>query len=401
MSSATGAADQQVPAKDELRVSTLELFFDLVFVFTLTQLTSLLAHHLSFESAARVLLIFIVLFWMYGGYAWLTNQVPPDRPARRLLLILGMGAFFVCALAIPEAFDGAGVTFGLGYLLVILVHAGLWGQVYGFSVVVRFAPLNLAAAVFVTLAGLFDGLVAYGLWVAAIVIQFATPRIASRAAPQFPLRSAHFVERHGLLLIVALGESVVAVGIGVSGTPVDPGVLGAALLGLALAAALWWAYFLGDAEGAERAMSSASDQSRFRLAINAYFFAYIPILLGVITAAAGVELSIGHAGDRLDLGPAIALSVGVAMFLAGDVAFRRTMAIRPVAYRAGAAVAALGAVGLGTYVAAAVQALALVLIVIAALATEAARGNGFKALMGGAIRSPAMRQTQTGPDSEE
>jgi low temperature requirement protein LtrA len=219
-----------VPEEDEVRVSTLELFFDLVFVFTLTQLTSLLAHDLSAESIARVVLIFIVLFWMYGGYVWLTNQVPPDRQARRLLLIVGMGAFFICALAIPEAFDGGGIAFGLGYLLVILVHAGLWGQVYGASVVIRFAPFNVVAALFVTMAGLFDGLAAYGLWVAAVVIQFLTPRIASRAAPQFPLRSRHFVERHGLLLIVALGESVVAVGIGVSDVPLNPGVYGAALL---------------------------------------------------------------------------------------------------------------------------------------------------------------------------
>jgi low temperature requirement protein LtrA len=365
-----------VPEEDEVRVSTLELFFDLVFVFTLTQLTSLLAHDLSAESIARVVLIFIVLFWMYGGYVWLTNQVPPDRQARRLLLIVGMGAFFICALAIPEAFDGGGIAFGLGYLLVILVHAGLWGQVYGASVVIRFAPFNVVAALFVTMAGLFDGLAAYGLWVAAVVIQFLTPRIASRAAPQFPLRSRHFVERHGLLLIVALGESVVAVGIGVSDVPLNPGVYGAALLGLALVAALWWAYFLGDEEGAERTMSAASEGQRFRLAINAYFFAYIPILLGVITAAAGVERSIGQARERLDLGSALALSVGVAMFLAGDVAFRRTMRIRPVANRAGAAVAALGTAGLGAYIAGAVQAMALVLIVISALAIEAGRRAG-------------------------
>jgi low temperature requirement protein LtrA len=285
---------------EELRVSTLELFFDLVFVFTLTQLTGLLAHDPSGESFLRVILIFVVLFWMYGGYVWLTNQVPPDRPARRLLVILGMGAFFVCALAIPEAFDGGGIPFGLGYLLVILVHSGLWLQVYGAGVTVRFGAFNVVAALCVIAAGVLDGPAAYGLWVAAIAIQFITPRIAGRAAPAFPIRSRHFVERHGLLLIVALGESVVAIGIGIAGVSLDPGVFGAAVLGLALAAALWWAYFLGDEEGAERTMVVASEQERFGLAINAYFFSYIPILLGVITAAAGVERSIGRAAERLD-----------------------------------------------------------------------------------------------------
>ncbi len=355
---------------EELRVSTLELFFDLVFVFTLTQLTGLLSHNPTAETAARVVLIFVVLFWMYGGYAWLTNQVPPDRPARRLLVILGMGAFFVCALAVPEAFDGGGVAFGLGYLLVILVHSGLWLQGYGAGVTVRFGAFNVVSALCVISAGLLDGAAAYGLWVAAIVIQFITPRIAGRAAPQFPLRSGHFVERHGLLLIVALGESVVAIGIGIGGLPLDAGVFGAAILGLALAAALWWAYFVGDEEGAGRTMAAASDQRRFGLAINAYFFAYIPILLGVIAAAAGVERSIGEAGERLDVKSTLLLAVGVAMFLAGDVAFRRVMGIRPVGYRAGAAAAALATPALGVWVTAATQLVVLVVIVVAALAAE-------------------------------
>jgi low temperature requirement protein LtrA len=362
---------EQRPIDEQLRVSTLELFFDLVFVFTLTQLTAILAHDVTAESAGHVALIFIVLFWMYGGYVWLTNQVPPDRPARRLLLVVGMAAFFVCALAIPEAFDGGGVAFGLGYLLVILVHAGLWLQVYGGAVTWRFGLFNVVAALMVTVAGFLDGPAAYGLWVAAIALLFVTPRIAGRAAPQFPLRSGHFVERHGLLLIVAFGESVVAIGIGAAGLPLDPGLFGAAVLGLALAAALWWSYFVGDEEGAERAMRAATDGERFGLAINAYFFAYIPILLGVITIAAGVERSIGAVEERLDAGSAGLLAVGVALYLAGDVAFRRVMRIRPIAHRGGAAVAALATMLLGISVAAAVQLVALVAIVVATLATEA------------------------------
>jgi low temperature requirement protein LtrA len=376
LSAAEPVDDRRNRGQEELRVSTLELFFDLVFVFTLTQLTGLLVTDLSGESVLRMALIFVVLFWMYGGYVWLTNQVPPDRPVRRLLVVLGMAAFFVCALAIPEAFDGGGLAFGLGYLFVILVHAGLWLQVYGSGVTVRFGAFNVAAALLVTAAGFVYGPPAYGLWVAAIVLQFITPRIAGRAAPQFPLRSGHFVERHGLLLIVALGESIVAVGIGAARLPLSLGLFGAAVLGLALAAALWWTYFVGDEELAERAMAAASHAERFRLAINAYFFAYIPILLGVITAAAGVERSIGHAAERLDLESTLLLAVGVAMYLAGDVAFRRVMGIRPIGFRAVAAVAALATVALGLYLAAVLQLLGLVVIVVIALASEARRRTG-------------------------
>jgi low temperature requirement protein LtrA len=371
LSAAEPVDDRRNRGQEELRVSTLELFFDLVFVFTLTQLTGLLVTDLSAESVLRMVLIFVVLFWMYGGYVWLTNQVPPDRPVRRLLVVLGMAAFFVCALAIPEAFDGGGLAFGLGYLFVILVHAGLWLQVYGAGVTVRFGAFNVAAALLVTAAGFVDGPAAYGLWVAAIVLQFITPRIAGRAAPQFPLRPGHFVERHGLLLIVALGESIVAIGIGAARLPLGPGLFGASVLGLALAAALWWAYFVGDEEAADRAMATASHADRFRLAINAYFFSYIPILLGVIITAAGVERSIGHAAERLDLESTLLLAVGVAMYLAGDVAFRRVMGIRPVWFRAGAAVAALATVALGLSLAAVLQLLGLVVVVVVALASEA------------------------------
>lgn len=194
--------------------------------------------------------------------------------------------------------------------------------------------------------------------------------MAARAAPQFDIRSAHFVERHGLLLIVAFGESVVAIGIGIGAIPLDAGVFIAALLGLAIAAALWWAYFLGDEEGALQAMTTASLDQRFRRAINGYFYAYIPMLLGVVTLAAGVKRSIGHVAEPLAIGPALALAGGVALYLAGDVAFRGVMGIRPVAYRAGAALVALGTVALGLYATSGAQLVALPAIVVAALVAE-------------------------------
>ena len=355
--------------EEELRVSTLELFFDLVFVFTLTQLTTLLAGDLTARTMVRVVLIFDVLFWMYAAYAWLTNQVPPDRPARRLLLILGMAAFLVCALAVPQAFDGGGVAFGLGYLLVVLVHGGLYAEAYG-PVVLWFAAPNVVAALSLVAAGFLDGPAAYALWAVPIVNQFVTPRVSARASTRLRVRPAHFVERHGLLLIVALGESVVAVGIGLGNVRLDLGLVAAAVLGLALAAGLWWTYFAGDEEGAERALAAAPMDRRFRLANNAYFYAYIPMLLGVIAIAAGVKRSIGHIAEQLGAGPALALAGGVAIYLTGDVAFRRTLGIRPVGYRAAAAMLALGTVALGVWVGAGAQLVALVAVLVAALVVE-------------------------------
>jgi low temperature requirement protein LtrA len=359
------------PEAEEQRVTSLELFFDLVFVFTLTQLTGLLAGDLSVMSAVRVTLIFVVLFWMYGGYAWLTNQVPPVVPIRRLLLILGMAAFLVCALAIPRAFDGGGVAFGLGYLLVVLVHTGLYASVHGRTMAMWVGPFNVVAALSVTVAGLLGGPAAYALWAVAILIQFAMP-YANRSPARPDLRPAHFVERHGLLLIVALGESVVAVGIGVGHQPLTPRLFAAVLLGLALAAALWWAYFAGDEERAQQALESVADLSeRLLLAIRAYFFSYVPMLLGIIALAAGVKLSIGEVTHRLEPAPALTLAAGVALYLAGDVAFRRALGIRPVAYRASAAALSLATAVLGVYTAGAVQLVALIAVLLGMLVPEA------------------------------
>ena len=358
-------------AAEEQRVTSLELFFDLVFVFILTQLSGLLVGHLSVVSAVRVTLIFVALFWMYGGYAWLTNQVPPVLPIRRLLLILGMGAFLVCALAIPRAFDDRGVAFGLGYLLVVLVHAGLYASVYGRTMAMWVGPFNIVAALSITAAGLFRGPGAYALWVVAILIQFVMP-YANRSPARPNIRTAHFVERHGLLLLVALGESVVAIGIGVSHEALTFQVFGAVLLGLALAAALWWSYFAGEEERAQRALESvASLSQRLLLAVRAYFFAYVPMLLGIIALAAGVKLSIGQVTHRLDPAPALTLAAGVALYLGGDVAFRRALRIRPVAYRATAAAMALATAVLGIYAAAAVQLVALITILLGMLVPEA------------------------------
>ncbi len=197
----------------ELRVSTLELFFDLVFVFTVTQLTTLLVNGFAEETPAaaaqggpvegplRVLLVFGVIWWMYSGYAWLTNTIPPVRPARRILILLGMAGFLIMALAIPTAFDGGGWAFALGYLIIVLVHAGLYLQAT--ASFVRVVPFNLAATALLFAAGFADGVLVYLLWAAAMVLLWGSPYFIGQKG--FPLHPAHIVERHGLLVIVALG----------------------------------------------------------------------------------------------------------------------------------------------------------------------------------------------------
>jgi low temperature requirement protein LtrA len=373
----------QFPADDQpLRVSTLELFFDLVFVFTITQLTGLLARDLTPTGALRVLLIFGVLWWMYGGYAWLTNARTPAELPERLLLVLAMAGFLVIGLSIPQAFTrrGEGVALGLGYLLVVVVHGALYLRLN--RNILRLAPFNVASALLVIAAGVTLGAAGYALWIAAIALQVLSPLIAHPQG-RFSIQPAHFVERHGALLIVAFGESVADIGIGVAGHPVTPALITQAVLGLALAAALWWAYFgVGDDERAEDAMTRADPAARPGLALNAYFYAYIPMLLGIVALAAGVKQVIGQAGPARY--PAcLALAGGVALYLAGDVAFRHALRIGTQRYRAAAAVAALAAAAVGVTLSVAGQIALLTLIVAAALVVERqrdlvapARGSG-------------------------
>ncbi|MER5727340.1 low temperature requirement protein A [Streptomyces sp. NPDC002138] len=374
----------QLHPEAERRVSTLELFFDLVFVFTITQLTVMLAHDLTFATAGRVALIFIVLFWMYGAYAYLTNQVPPDRTSRRLLLLLGMGGFLVCALSVPRAFGdtGAGVAFGLGYLLVVVVHSALYTRSHGRDVI-WFAIPNALAALSVTAAGPADGLAADELWVLALVLQFVTPYIAQfgpgrrdgRSATELRsqlggLDPAHFVERHGLLLIIAFGESVVAIGIGIGDTALSAGVAVGTFLTLALVAALWWTYFVRDESAAEAAVRRTAPSHRFALTMKAFYYAFLPMLLGIACLAAGVKKVLPHLDEPLHTAPALSLAGGVALFLAGEVAFRAALRLRPLAYRAAAVPCALATVPVGHWLSGLAQLVALVGVVVAMLMAE-------------------------------
>jgi low temperature requirement protein LtrA len=350
---------------EESRVTSLELFFDLVFVFTLTQLTALLAKSLSWERLLQAFLIFIVLFWMYGGYVWLTNSVPPVTADRQLLLIAGMSAFLICALAIPNAFQEADLAFGLGYLIVIVVHSFMYVRAVGLKVA-RFVPMNFLAAGAIIAAGFAGGTVRYLLWIAAIGFYVITSFLGTGL--RFELRVSHFVERHGLLLLVALGESIVAIGAG--GLELNLRFILAAVLGLLLTAALWWIYFARDEEVARNTMLARPNPEQLRQALGAFFYAFIPMLFGIILLATGIKSSIEHLTAPLDIAHAFAFGGGVSLYLIGTAIFRIASGMPKVTYRyiaAGLAVLT-GFVGSNLY--AALQFSFLILIVIGLVLAE-------------------------------
>ena len=351
-----------------LRVSTLELFFDLGVVCAITQLTGILSHDVTVADGFRVLLVFGALWWMYGGYVWLSNARTPVRTPERLLMLVGMAGFLVIGLAIPHAFGRDGVALGVGYLIVVAVHAWLYQRVN--RNIARVAPFNVAAALLIIGAGVVQGWAAYVLWAAALAVEQLSP-LFTRVRGRFDIQPSHFVERHGALVIVVFGESVVDIGIGAEGHAVTVALALSAVLGLALAAVLWWAYFgVGDDERAERAMLAADPAARPALALAAYFFAYIPMLLGVVALASGVKQAIVNTGRTLPAGPCVALGCGVALFLAGSAAFRHALRIGPRSYRLTAAAACLAASAVGVTVSVAAEMALLVVIVAVSLAAE-------------------------------
>jgi low temperature requirement protein LtrA len=356
-------------------VSTLELFFDLVFVFTITQLTAVLANHLSWESVAQVLLMATVIMWMYGGYAWLTNAIAPNSRGRRTLILIGMGGYLAISLAIPTAFGAAGWVFGLGYFVISIVHSVLFTLAGGEGVtraMKTLGPLNFISSTLIFVGGLTPTGWRWGLWIAAALVEIASPYI--NPVGEFSISPAHFVERHGLVIIIALGESVVAIGAGAAGLPVDWRLLIVAILGLSLAYLLWWVYFGGDDVEAEQALMRIEPARRGLTAIHAYGWAHLGLLLGIVAVAAGVKKAIAHEQGSLTVAEAFLLASGIALYLGSDAVFRRILRISQTRYRAGAAMVAFATVPLGLWLGAA-QLAGLFLVVGGMLSVEA-RGTG-------------------------
>jgi low temperature requirement protein LtrA len=361
-----------------LRVTNVELFFDLVFAFTLTQLTTLLSGHADGTGVAQALLAFGLIWWMYGGYAWVTNARPPHGPAERLLLLTGMAGLLVAGLAIPQGFGRDGVVLGLGYLVVVLVHAALYWRVN--RNIIRVSPFNVAAALLVIAAGLVarhGGArpAVYLLWALAVALQVGSPYVI-KPGRRFSLRPAHIVERHTAMIIIALGESVAAVGIGAARLAdeeeggITAGLVGVALLGLALSVALWWALFgSGEDDRSQRSLREADAGIRAGLVLDAYFYSLIPLLLGIVAVAAGTEQAIARAAGPPAAEPAAAavlLGAGTVAVLAGDTMFRLTLGLGQVRLRLLAAAGAAATIAAGLTAGLPLQ-LGLLILVLAAM----------------------------------
>jgi low temperature requirement protein LtrA len=306
-------------------VTPLELYFDLVFVFAFTQVTTVLSNNPTWSGLGHGLLILAALWWAWASYAWLTNTVDPGVGAVWGAVLVAMGAMFVAALAVPDAFGTHGVAFGVAFLIVNV----MWLTLYALAArgdrdllraILRVAPWSLTGAALIIAAGFVDGGAKALLWLAAIVVGFIGPLFTGVSG--WRVQPAHFVERHGLIVIIAIGESLVAIGLGERRVGLTTGVIVAAVLGFVVATSFWLAYFDFFPIRGQQLLADRSGVQRTALARDVYTYLHLPMVTGIVLFAFSMKTTLAHVGDELDTIPALGLCGGPALYLLAYVALR-------------------------------------------------------------------------------
>jgi low temperature requirement protein LtrA len=347
--------DMKPDAPAPVRVSTLELFFDLVFVFTITQVATVVVRSPDGVGIARAAIQLCVIYWMYDGYAWMTNAAGPDTWQRTVLLLVGMAGFFVCALAVPRAFDEDGIVFGLGYLLITVVHLAGFLRRPGATPVASIygiAAGNLISSGLLLAAGWAPEDARWALWGSALTLQIATP-VLTRRIQGFEFNAAHFAERHGCMMLIVFGESLVSVGLSAQARRVDLALMLGALGGLAAIATMWWAYFVGEDTRAARAFEYSPPRRRVIQVLAGYELATAVMIGGVIAVSAGTRLRVDQWMSPTPAFEAWLMAVGAMLFLVGSAGFRLAFGSGSPWPRALGSILCLGSVPASMYVSAA------------------------------------------------
>jgi low temperature requirement protein LtrA len=322
-------AERELEGGDEHRVTPLELFFDLVFVFAFTQVTSLLVADPTWGGVFRGMLLLAALWWAWSVYAWLTSAIDVDEGGVRFVVLASMATMFGVALAVPGAFGDDAVLFGVAYLLVRLLHLVLSALVARDDpdrrgALVRFAPTAIVGPLLLVLAGFLEGDERIAVWLVALGIDYLGPVVIG-VGRGWRVASDHFAERHGLIILIALGESIISIGVG-AGLELDAGVMVAAALGIVVVSALWWLYFDVAAIFARGRLVQPRGLELHRLALHAYSYLHLPMVAGVVLFALGLETTLHQPRRALATVPAVALCGGAALYLLAEVTFLfRTM----------------------------------------------------------------------------
>jgi len=301
----------------EHRVTPRELFFDLVFVFAFTQVATLLADDPTFAGIGRSVLVLAALWWAWASYAWLTNVTDPEESVAGAALLVALIAMFIAALVVPDVFDDKGVLFGAAFFVVCAMHTALYAAVGRSSrellqAVLRLAPWTLGGAMLILIAGFTEGAQTW-LWIAALTCTYVGGVVTGSSG--WRLHPSHFAERYGLIVIIALGEAFISIGIGASGTDIGLPEVVAAVLGLLVATSFWLAYFDFFSIRGEHTLRDREGAERVALARDVYAYAHFPMIVGIVLFAFAMKTVIGHVDEELDSVAALALCGGSALYL--------------------------------------------------------------------------------------
>jgi low temperature requirement protein LtrA len=311
--------------REQEAVKPLELFFDLVFVLGFTQCTALMHTAGTWEGIAQGMLVLAALWWSWSAFAWLTSVIDPEEGAVRVVMFAAMAGLLVVALCVPEAFEDRALGFAIAYGVVRASHIALYliasrenpdlrRSVVGLAVGTAIGVGLIVAAAFV------DAPAQELLWLLAVLLDWGEPAVFG--VDGWTLVPGHFAERHNLVIILALGESIVALGVGAD-VSLTAGVITAAVLGIGLAAALWWAYFDVVALVTARRLALAPEgRVRNALARDSYSYLHFPMVAGIVLGALGLEATLAHVDDPLHGPDAFALLGGVSVYLLAHVALR-------------------------------------------------------------------------------
>ena len=308
----------------EERVTPLELFFDLIFVFAITQVTGFVVDDPTWAGLAKGMLVLAMLWWAWTAYAWLTNTINPDEGEVRIAMFAAMGAMLIASLAVPDVFGDDALIFAFAYAFVRIAHLALYtvagrGDRDLLQAVARLATGATVAIGLLFVAAGLDGRAQVIVWAVALVVDLLGAYVGGGKG--WRLSAGHFAERHALIVIIALGETIVALGLGAS-RDLTAGSITAGLLGFTVAAMLWWAYFDVVAIVAERKLRAMTGSAQLTMARDSYSYLHLPMVAGIILFAVGVKKTIGDVGEPLKLVPAVTLCGGVAMYLVAHVLFR-------------------------------------------------------------------------------
>ncbi|MFB8176026.1 low temperature requirement protein A [Streptomyces sp. NPDC055966] len=320
------------------RVTTFELFFDLVYVFTLTQITAYMAHAHSSAGALQGMLLLALVWFSWSAYAWLGNQARADLGIVRAGMALAMAGVFVVALTIPEAWhDLPGglpgpLVLTCAYLFVRCVHLVVYARLARGDrglvrqVAVSWPPV-LGGAALLIVGAIMGGDTQTALFAAAIAVDWGGVYATSRRGSWRIHSAAYFAERHQLFVIIAIGESLLAMGAGAAGHPMSAPLLAAAVLGVGAAAGLWWLYFDLSTHIGEHQLEQSQGPARLTLAVGAYGYGHFPVAAGIVVTALGIEAVVAHADDGKALGAFYgwALCGGAALYVGGLLLFGRIM----------------------------------------------------------------------------